>query len=61
MALEESGVPSVAVHTHAFARLARASALANGMPRTRQALQWSFGLSWNHLAPYGKIHLAGGN
>ncbi|MGB7102721.1 MAG: UGSC family (seleno)protein, partial [Xanthobacteraceae bacterium] len=37
MALEESGVPSVAVHTHAFARLARASALANGMPRTRQA------------------------
>ena len=37
MALEESGVPSVAVHTHVFARLARASALANGMPRTRQA------------------------
>jgi hypothetical protein len=37
MALEASGVPSVAVHTHVFARLARATALANGMPRTRQA------------------------
>jgi hypothetical protein len=37
MALEEAGVPSVAIHTHVFARLARASATANGMPRTRQA------------------------
>src|SRR5271169_889184 len=37
MALEESGLPSVAVHTHVFARLARASALMNGMPRARQA------------------------
>ncbi len=37
MSLEEAGVPSVAVHTHVFARLARAAALANGMPRTRQA------------------------
>ena len=37
MALEESGVPSVAIHTHVFQRLARASALANGMPRARQA------------------------
>jgi hypothetical protein len=37
MALEQGGVPSVAVHTNVFARLARASALANGMPRTRQA------------------------
>ncbi len=37
MALEESGVPSVAIHTHVFARLAKATALANGMPRTRQA------------------------
>ncbi len=37
MALEVSGVPSVAIHTHVFARLARATALANGMPRTRQA------------------------
>ncbi len=37
MALEEAGVPSVAVHTHVFARLAKATAQANGMPRTRQA------------------------
>ncbi len=37
MALEESGVPSVAIHTHVFHRLARAAALANGMPRARQA------------------------
>src|SRR5436309_8406780 len=37
MALEESGVPTVAVHTHVFARLARSVALANGMPGTRQA------------------------
>lgn len=37
MHLEEAGVPSVAVHTHVFARLAKVTALANGMPRTRQA------------------------
>ena len=37
MLLEEAGVPSVAVHTDVFARLARATAQANGMPRTRQA------------------------
>src|SRR3974390_224387 len=37
MALEEGGVPALAVHTNVFARLARATALANGMPRTRQA------------------------
>jgi len=37
MSLEEAGVPSVAVHTHVFARLAKATALANGMPRARQA------------------------
>jgi hypothetical protein len=36
MALEQAGVPSIAVHTHVFARLAKATALANGMPRTRQ-------------------------
>jgi hypothetical protein len=30
-------VPTVAVHTHAFARLARSVARANGMPTTRQA------------------------
>src|ERR1700758_3452380 len=37
MALEEQGVPSVAVHTHVFARLVRATAHGNGMPKTRQA------------------------
>lgn len=37
MALEGQGVPTVAVHTHAFARLARSVARANGMPTTRQA------------------------
>ena len=36
-ALEQDGVPTVAVHTHVFARLARATALANGMPRMRQS------------------------
>ena len=38
MALETNyGVPTVAVHTHVFARLVRSVALANGMPTTRQA------------------------
>ena len=37
MALEADGIPSVAIHTHVFARLARATSRANGMPRTRQA------------------------
>ncbi|MEE2760548.1 MAG: UGSC family (seleno)protein, partial [Pseudomonadota bacterium] len=37
MSLEEAGVPTVAVHTHVFARLAESVALANGMPTTRQA------------------------
>ena len=37
MALEERGVPSIAVHTHVFARLAKATAMTNGMPRARQA------------------------
>jgi hypothetical protein len=36
MALDENGVPAIAVHTQLFARLAKATALANGMPRTRQ-------------------------
>ena len=35
--LEQSGVPTIAVHTHVFARLAKSVALANGMPRMRQA------------------------
>jgi hypothetical protein len=37
MALEASGVPTVAVHTHVFAKLSRSVALMNGMPTTRQA------------------------
>ena len=37
MSLEEAGVPTVAVHTHVFNRLAQSVALANGMPTTRQA------------------------
>jgi hypothetical protein len=37
MKLEEEGVPTLAVHTHVFARLVRSTALANGMPTTRQA------------------------
>ncbi len=36
MALEEAGVPAVAVHTHVFARLAQATARTAGMPRARQ-------------------------
>ncbi len=36
MSLEQAGVPSVAVHTHVFARLAQTAARAGGMPRTRQ-------------------------
>jgi hypothetical protein len=37
MQLEEQGVPTVAVHTHVFSRLARSVARTNGMPTTRQA------------------------
>ena len=37
MHLEEAGVPTVAVHTNVFARLARSTARAAGMPTTRQA------------------------
>ena len=37
MSLEQAGIPSVAVHTHVFARLAQSTARAAGMPRTRQA------------------------
>jgi len=37
MSLEADGVPTVAVHTHVFARLVRSVALANGMPTARQA------------------------
>ena len=37
MAIEEGGLPTVAVHTDVFARLARSVAQVNGMPTTRQA------------------------
>ncbi len=37
MELEKVGVPSIAVHTNVFARLAQSTARAAGMPRTRQA------------------------
>ena len=37
MELEKAGVPSVAVHTNVFARLAQSTARVAGMPRTRQA------------------------
>jgi len=37
MSLESSGVPTVAIHTDVFARLAKSVAHANGMPRMRQA------------------------
>lgn len=37
MALEEGGVPTVAVHTNVFAPLARSVAHASGMPTTRLA------------------------
>ena len=35
--IEKGGVPTVAVHTHVFARLAKSVARVNGMPSTRQA------------------------
>jgi hypothetical protein len=37
MSLEADGVPTVAVHTNVFARLAQSVARVNGMPTTRQA------------------------
>ncbi|MDP6429698.1 MAG: UGSC family (seleno)protein [Rhodospirillales bacterium] len=37
MSLEEAGVPTIAVHTHVFERLAMMTARTNGMPTTRQA------------------------
>src|SRR5664279_363407 len=38
MAVEADGVPTVAVHTHVFARLARNAARVNGTPTLRQAV-----------------------
>lgn len=37
MAVEADGVPTVAIHTHVFARLARNAARVNGTPTLRQA------------------------
>jgi hypothetical protein len=37
MDIEQGGVPTVAVHTQPFARLAKSVARTNGMPTTRQA------------------------
>src|SRR5690349_9406984 len=54
MALEESGVPAIAVHTQPFARLAKSTALANGMPRARQVFvpQPVVGVSASQLRAY---------
>ena len=37
MALEQDGIPTVALHTDIFARVARSVARVNGMPTMRQA------------------------
>jgi hypothetical protein len=37
VALEQDGIPTVAVHTNVFARLCKATALSMGIPRLRQA------------------------
>ncbi len=52
--LEKAGVPTVPVSTHAFARLAKASALAAGMPTLRNAFvpQPVVGLSAGELRAY---------
>jgi hypothetical protein len=36
MQIEEAGVPAIAIHTHVFARLAKSTTRANGMPTARQ-------------------------
>lgn len=52
--LEKAGIPTVPVSTHAFARLARAAALAAGMPTLRNAFvpQPVVGLSPSELRRY---------
>ena len=54
MALEQSGIPTVAVHTNVFARLVRSVARANGMPTARQAFvpQPVVGKSASELSAY---------
>ncbi len=52
--LEKAGIPTIPVSTHAFARLARASSLAEGMPTVRNAFvpQPVVGLSAGELRAY---------
>lgn len=52
--LEKAGIPTIAVSTHAFARLAKATALAAGMPTVRNAFvpQPVVGLSAGELRAY---------
>ncbi len=54
MAVEADGVPTVAVHTQPFHRLARQAARANGTPTLRQAFvpQPVVGVSPQHLRAY---------
>jgi len=54
VALEKAGVPTIPVSTHAFARLARATTLAEGMPTIRNAFvpQPVVGLSPGELRAY---------
>lgn len=53
-ALEKAGVPTIPVSTHVFARLARATSLAEGMPTIRNAFvpQPVVGLSLGELRVY---------
>ena len=54
LALEEAGVPTVPVNTNAFARLAKATALAGGMPTLRNVFvpQPLVGLDADKLRDY---------
>ena len=54
LALEEQGVPTIPVSTHVFARLARATSLAYGMPTARNCFvpQPVVGLSASELRAY---------
>ena len=54
MELEKAGIPTIPVSTHAFARLAKATTLAAGMPTTRNAFvpQPVVGLSPGELRAY---------
>ena len=54
LALEEAGVPTVPINTDAFARLAKATALAGGMPTLRNVFvpQPLVGLDCDKLRAY---------